>query len=201
MNKSIDFFDAQFARQVAANDLVLNPFELAILPLVRGDVLDLGCGLGNLTMAAARAGRSVLALDGSEHAIEALTERASAEGLPVRAERHDLADYRIDQPFDTVLCIGLLMFFPEARARAWLDTIKAITRPGGIAAINVLIEGTTYLDMFDPLGYTLFTEEELMSAFRNWTILHAAVQQFDAPNGSVKRFLTLAAEKPAPAVP
>lgn len=200
MNKSIDFFDAQFARQVAANELALNPFELAILPLVRGDVLDLGCGLGNLTMAAARAGSTVLALDGSEHAIDALSARASAEGLPVRAERRDLADYRPDQEFDTVLCIGLLMFFPEARARAWLDTIQAITRPGGIAAVNVLIEGTTYLDMFDPLGYTLFSEEDIMSTFRHWHVLHAAVQQFDAPRASVKRFLTLAVEKPAPAI-
>lgn len=201
MNKSIAFFDAQFERQVASNELVLNPFELAILPLVRGDVLDLGCGLGNLTMAAARAGSAVLALDGSENAIKGLTARANAEGLSVRAEQRDLAEYSTDQYFDTVLCIGLLMFFPEARAYAWLDTIKAITRPNGIVAINVLIEGTTYLDMFDPMGYTLFSEERVMSTFRNWKILHAAVQEFDAPHGTVKRFLTLAAEKPASAAP
>jgi tellurite methyltransferase len=45
MNRSIDFFDTQFRKQVANRDFALNPFESAVLPFVRGRVLDLGCGL------------------------------------------------------------------------------------------------------------------------------------------------------------
>lgn len=44
-NKSIEFFDAQFRKQVAAGDFALNPFETACLPFVRGRALDFGCGL------------------------------------------------------------------------------------------------------------------------------------------------------------
>ena len=53
-NQSITFFDAQFQKQVAGGDFVLNPFEKAALPFVRGRVLDLGCGLGNLSIEAAQ---------------------------------------------------------------------------------------------------------------------------------------------------
>ena len=55
-NRSIDFFDDQFRRQIGARDFSLNPFEHAALPFLKGRVLDLGCGLGNLAIAAARNG-------------------------------------------------------------------------------------------------------------------------------------------------
>ena len=53
-NESIRFFDSQFHRQIEAGDYALNPFERAALPFLRDEVLDLGCGLGNLALAAAR---------------------------------------------------------------------------------------------------------------------------------------------------
>ena len=51
--RAIEFFDTQFQRQVNSADYALNPFEQAALPFLFGDVLDLGCGLGNLSIAAA----------------------------------------------------------------------------------------------------------------------------------------------------
>ena len=55
-NRSIDFFDAQFRLQSAAGEYALNPFEHAVLPFLAGEVLELGCGLGNLSLAAAERG-------------------------------------------------------------------------------------------------------------------------------------------------
>lgn len=71
-----------------------------------------------------------------------------------------------------------------------------MTYSGGIAAINVLIEGTTYLDMFDESGYTLFGENELNVAFQTWQIEYSATHEFAAPDGTVKRFSTIVARKP-----
>jgi len=68
--KSIAFFDRQFGLQVKGPDPGLNPFELTALPHLRGEVLDYGCGLGQLALAAARSGCSVLALDASEVAVQ-----------------------------------------------------------------------------------------------------------------------------------
>src|SRR5512137_461066 len=83
--RSVEFFDRQFERQVREGDFALNPFEQAALPQLRGRVLDFGCGLGNLALAAARAGCSVLALDASEVAIAHLSQVAAAERLDIDA--------------------------------------------------------------------------------------------------------------------
>ena len=194
-NRSVEFFDAQFKRQIASHSFDLNPFEEAILPFIQGRVLDLGCGLGNLSMAAARKGSVVLAIDASTSAIDALNQHAHAEKLPITAEKHDLASYEMAGQFDAVLCVGLLMFFAPGVANAWLERICAITSPNGIAAINVLISGTTYLDMFDESSFTLFEENSLKETFQDWQIAYSATHEFAAPGGTVKRFFTIVARK------
>ena len=53
---AIDFFERQFRRQIESAEYALNPFEAAAVPWLQGEVLDLGCGLGNLSPAAAARG-------------------------------------------------------------------------------------------------------------------------------------------------
>lgn len=196
---SIRFFDAQFRRQAAAGDFALNPFERRALPYLQGSVLDLGCGLGNLAVAAARQGARVLALDASPSAIESLAARAQAAGLSIEARLADLADFQPEGAFDAVVAIGLFMFFPCDVARRQLRRALAAVRPGGVAVVNVLIEGTTYLGMFDAeRGYCLFAETELHAAFAGWPLLDDRIERFDAPGGTVKRFRTVIARR-APA--
>lgn len=197
MSQSVDFFENQFRRQVANHDLALNPFETAALPYLAGRVLDFGCGLGNLAVAASRRGCSVLALDAAPTAVEHLRNRAQAEGLAIEAVEADLRSYEIRDTFDTVVSIGLLMFFDCTDARRQLGQLQARVRPGGIAVINVLIEGTTYLDMFDPADHCLFGRDELRQAFAGWQILRESFDDFPIRNGAVKSFASLAARKPA----
>ncbi len=196
MNRSIDFFEAQFRRQAREGDFALNPFERLALPYLRGSTLDLGCGLGNLAVEAARRGCSVLALDGSATAIARVLEVAAATGLPIRAERADLSRYRIRDDYDTIVAIGLLMFFPATRALELLDDIRAHVRPGGIAVVNILVEGTTYLDMFEPGAYCLLPPDELGRRFAGWEMLELRHEAFEAPGATVKRFATAVARKP-----
>jgi tellurite methyltransferase len=194
---SIHFFDRQFAQQAAAGDLRLNPFEAAALPYLSGRVLDFGCGLGNLAFAAARQGCSVLALDGSPAAIAHIRAQAAAAGASVQAACADLRDYAFDERFDAIVCIGLLMFFDCARAQATLAALQARVRPGGVAAVNVLTEGTTFLEMFGDDPYCLFARDELLRRFAGWEVLHSQLQEFEATGGRVKTFATLVARKPA----
>ncbi|WP_332825003.1 SAM-dependent methyltransferase [Ramlibacter sp.] len=195
-NRSIAFFDAQFRRQVAAGDYALNPFEAAALPHLRGTVLDYGCGLGNLAVQAARRGCDVLALDASETAIDHLRELASREGLRLRAEAADLRTFQLTGDFDAVACIGLLMFFDCPTALAQLAQLQAHVRPGGVAIVNVLVEGTTFMEMFSPEGHCLLDSAQLQARFAGWEMIGFAQQAFPAAGDTVKLFATLIARKP-----
>ena len=199
---SVRFFDTQFRRQEAAKEFALNPFEKRALPFVGGSVLDLGCGLGNLAIAAASKGARELALDGSSAGTESLAARAEDLQLEIVTRCADLSDYVPEAQYDSVVAIGLFMFFPCDAARRQLKRALAAVRPGGTVVVNVLIEGTTYMDMFDAeSGYCLLGENELPLALKGWEMLDDRVEQFDAPAGTVKRFRTSIARRPIPVKP
>jgi len=194
--RSVGFFDAQFRKQVAAGEFALNPFEQAALPFISGRVLDLGCGLGNLSLEAARRGCEVNAVDASPAAIRRLALAAQQENLQVKATQSDLAGYAVAGAYDTVIAIGLVMFFACPEAERLLEEIKRGVAPGGRAIVNTLIEGTTWMEPFDPAGYCLLPEGALRRCFAGWEILLARRDEFPAPGGKLKRFDTLIARKP-----
>ncbi|MBI3696281.1 MAG: class I SAM-dependent methyltransferase [Acidobacteria bacterium] len=196
-NKSVEFFETQFQRQIRGQDYALNPFETLALDYLTGTVLDLGCGLGNLSLEAGRRGHRVVAVDASPTAIARINAQAQQEGLPVQAIQADVESWTIDQSYDTVVAIGLLMFFRRERALELLRAIQEHVHPGGRAIVNVLTEGTTYMGMFQPDNYYLFPDHELEERFGGWTILLSRHGTFPAPEGTRKEFSTVVAERPS----
>ena len=195
-NRSVEFFDRQFELRIHQTGGALNPFEQAALPHLRGRVLDFGCGMGNLAMAAARVGCSVLALDASDVAITHLRQLAIAEGLPVEAQVAELSQYDVTGHFDSIVSIGLLIFLDCAAAQRALADLQLHLMPGGTMVVNVLVEGTTYMDMFDPNAHCLFSRNFLQSQFSCWQVIASAHQDFSAPGDTVKSFATIVARKP-----
>ena len=195
--RAVSFFGAQFERQIAAHEYKLNPFEERALPYLSGDVLDLGCGLGNLSLAAAARGARVMALDACENAVDDLAQRALASGLDIRVRAIDLKGWRPDEAYDAVACIGLLMFFGRDDALAGVGAVRDAVRAGGVAVVNAMIEGSTFTAMFDPDEHYLFKPAELSAPFAGWEILHDSEEEFPASGDKVKRFRTLIARRPA----
>lgn len=197
-NQSVEFFDAQFQRQVREREYALNPFETLALDYLKGSVLDLGSGIGNLSLEAGRRGHRVTAVDASPTAVARINADAALEKIPVRAVAADIGNWAIDAQYDTVVAIGLLMFFRRGRALELLSAIRDHVDPGGRAVVNVLVEGTTYMGMFDADNYCLFAPDELEERFGGWTILASRRQSFPAPGETRKEFSTVIAEKPGP---
>jgi len=196
-NESVDFFDTQFQRQVRERDYALNPFETLALAYLKGTVLDLGSGLGNLSLEAGRRGHDVVAVDASLAAVSRINVDAQREGLSVQAIQANITSWSIGQTYDTIVAIGLLMFFRREEALDLLRAIQDHVNPGGRAVVNVLIEGTTYLGMFDPENYYLFPRNELEERFAGWKILSSRYETFPAPGETRKEFSTVIAERPS----
>jgi tellurite methyltransferase len=194
--KSIEFFEQQFQQQVAKGEFALNVFEEAVLPHLSGGVLDLGCGLGNLAIAAARNNCMVSALDGSRTAVDRVNDVANRLGLPLAAYQADLSRFAIDGVYDSIVSIGLLMFFPKDKAHALLADIIKHVKPGGVTAINVLTEGTTFIGALEPGHHYLFGKHELDEAFKGWEILLSRHDELPAPENTVKKFHTVVARRP-----
>ncbi|MCZ8253153.1 MAG: class I SAM-dependent methyltransferase [Hylemonella sp.] len=194
---SVAFFERQFQRQLREQAQALNPFEEAALPWLQGRVLDYGCGLGELSLAAARRGCEVLALDASATAIAHLRQIAQDEGLAIDAREAELSAYQLSADFDTVVCIGLLMFMDCDSALHQLTQLQQRLRPGGVLVLNVLVEGTNYMEMFDPQRHCLLTAQQLRERFAGWTLEQFEQRDFPAPGDTVKSFVTLIARKPA----
>ena len=107
--------------------------ELDGEPLRGLRVVELGCGLGAPSLAAARAGASVLATDESDEALELVKRSARANGLSLETAGVDWAspDALLERaPFDLVLAadvlyerpaVGLLLsLLPQLAPAAWL---------------------------------------------------------------------------------
>lgn len=199
MNRSVEFFEAQFRRQARERELALNPFERAVLPNLSGSVLDIGCGMGNLALAAAARGCEVTAVDACSAGIESLDARVREAQAQVRPVLADAREFEAARDYDALVSIGLLMFFDCPTARSLVRRWQGWVRPGGVMAVNVLLEGTTFLDMFDPSGHCLWNPEELREAFAGWHLIEVCDEDFPAPRSTVKRFRTLIARnRPAP---
>lgn len=100
------------------------------------EVLDVGCGSGNIALALAQRGYQVRGVDGAETMLQVAREQARQRGLSgLVFERQDLT--ALDAPqaaFDVVICSSVIEYIPDDAAFA--RRMVAALRPGGTLLIS-----------------------------------------------------------------
>jgi ubiquinone/menaquinone biosynthesis C-methylase UbiE len=118
------------ARVVLVSELLADAADLR----AGWEVLDVACGSGNATLAAARSDTRALGIDYVPELLERGRKRAVAEGLDVEFRLGDAEDLPVEAAsFDAVLSVFGVMFAPDHQRTA--DEIKRVARPGGTVGL------------------------------------------------------------------
>jgi SAM-dependent methyltransferase len=131
------------SRIVLASELLTDAADLR----AGWKVLDVACGNGNATLAAARSGTHALGIDYVSELLEGGRGRAMAEGLDVEFRLGDAEDLPVpDTSFDAVLSVFGAMFAPDHQRAA--GEIIRVTRPGGTVGLASWTPGGFIGEMF-----------------------------------------------------
>lgn len=192
----IDWGDGDYARTAAA----LAPAADALVEIAgvaAGDrVLDVGCGTGNASMAAAARGAIVQAVDPSPGLVAAARGRADAAGATVEVRVASAGALPFpDGAFDAALSSFAVIFAPEPDAA--LREMVRVTRPGGTLALSTWLPGGGIPAAAEVLMSLLPPRPEPRPRWDDPEWILGLLAAAGAPGGSVvRRELTFTAPSP-----
>jgi cyclopropane fatty-acyl-phospholipid synthase-like methyltransferase len=129
--------------------------------VIRGRVLDVGCGTGEQALLAASLGLEATGIDLAAAAIDQARQKATQRGLKARflvGNVLDLAD--LGEQFDTVLDSGLFHVLEDDDRSVFVAGLRGVVRPGG--RYFLLCFSDRQPGVFGPRR---ITQEEIRGAF------------------------------------
>ena len=106
--------------------------------LIRGKVLDVGCGTGEHTITLTRLGYDVLGIDFAPQAVEQARRNAEAEGVDARLEVADAMNLGDSPLYDTIVDSALFHIFDDADRPKYVASLHGACLPGGVVHILAL---------------------------------------------------------------
>ena len=164
--------------------------ELERAGLIRGKVLDVGCGTGEHTILLTGLGYDVLGIDFAPEAVEQARRNADAKGAGARFEVADAMNLPADPRYDTILDSALFHIFDDADRPKYVASLHGAVLPGGIVHVLALsdqgrgfgpqVSGETIRDAFGD-GWEL---EALEPATYRGVVTEVHADAFGLPIGS-----------------
>jgi SAM-dependent methyltransferase len=138
---AVDLFDSAYQSQTAP--WVIGEPQPAIIDLeraglIRGEVLDVGCGTGEHTILLARLGYDVLGIDFAPHAVEHARANAAHKGVDARFEVADVMNLRDESAYDTIVDSALFHIFDDSDRPKYVRSLRAACRPGALVHLLAL---------------------------------------------------------------
>ena len=107
--------------------------------MIRGAVLDVGCGLGEHTILLAALDYDVVGMDYAPNAVRQARENAAAKGVDARFEVGDALALGPEPKYDTVIDSALFHVFGDDADRArYVASLHRALRPGGVLHLLAL---------------------------------------------------------------
>lgn len=144
--------------------------------LLRGRLLDSGCGTGENTLMAAARGAEALGVDVAASAIDRARAKAVERGVAARFEVADALNLgRLGLTFDTIIDSGVFHVFDDDDRVRYVASLASVLKPGG----------SCYLMCFSDRqpgdwGPRRVRRDELIDAFSDgWTMVDITADTFD----------------------
>ena len=115
------------------------PYYAELAKRASGDVLELACGTGQLSVPLARAGFRISGLDLSEPMLRVARERATAAGVSVEHLAGDMRDFDMGRQFALILIArnSLLHLHSTEDLLATFAMVRRHLTPGGMFAFDI----------------------------------------------------------------
>jgi cyclopropane fatty-acyl-phospholipid synthase-like methyltransferase len=185
-------FDAAYACDTAPWDLgrpQAAMVQTAEAGLVRGRVLDIGCGTGELACHLAARGHPVVGIDAAPTAVASARRKAMERGLDVEFRVADALDPPGIGRFDTVVDSGLFHVFGDAGRARYVDVLRSLLGPGGHAL--VLCFADTAPGRGGPRRVSPGEIREAFAERDGWTVEWVRESVFETRGGTVPAYLSL----------
>ena len=161
--------------------------------LVRGRVLDIGCGTGELALYLAARGYPVVGVDAAPAAIVRARRKATERGLDAEFGIADALDPPEIGRFDTVFDSGLFHVFDDPDRERYVDVLRSLLRRGGRALVLCFADTAPGRG-----GPRRVSPDEIRGAFaerEGWTVEWVREAVFETRGGPVPAYLSLAVRR------
>ena len=155
---------------------------------ISGDVLDVGCGVGDNSIFLAKKGFKVVGIDFVDEAIQLAKSKALDANVKIEfIVKNALQLEALGRAFDTIIDSGLFHTFSNIQRVSFIASLKNVLKIGGIYIMMCFseLEKGNY-------GPRRISKEEIKKLFKDyWEIQEIRPEIFESNWGNAKAWLSL----------